>query len=58
MNSEKDATVLLERRIISGSIVESRIHIGKEIINIRSSFEGNKKYSDVLHELACRELSA
>ena len=58
MSSAKDMPVLLERKIISGSIVESKLKIGKEIVNIRSSFDGDKKYSEILYELACRKLSA
>jgi len=58
MNSSIDSSVLLERKTISNNIVESKIQIGKDIINIKSSFTGDKKYSDLLFELACQKLSA
>ena len=58
MSSEKDMPVLLKRKVINGNIVESKIVIGKNIVNIKSSFSGEKKYSDLLFELACQKLSA
>lgn len=58
MISAKDAPVLLERKIISDLIAESKLQIGKDIVNIRSSFHGDKEYSEILYELACRKLSA
>lgn len=58
MISVKDGPVLLERKIVSNRIVESKLQIGKSIVNIKSSFVGCKKYSDILYELACRKLSA
>ena len=58
MNSSIDSSVLLERKTISNNIVESKVQIGKDIVNIRSTFDGDKKYSDILYELAYRELSA
>jgi hypothetical protein len=58
MISEKSMPVLLKRKVISGNIVESKIQIGKDIVNIKSSFIGEKKYSDLLFELACQKLSA
>ena len=58
MNSAQYAPVLLNRKIISNTIVESKVMIGKDIVNIKSSFTGGKKYSDLLFELACQKLSA
>lgn len=58
MISVKDGPALMERKNISDRIVESKIQIGKSVINIKSSFDGCKKYSDILYELACRKLSA
>lgn len=58
MSSEKDMPVLLKRKIINDNTVETKIKIGKTIVNIKSSFSGEKKYSDLLFELACEKLSA
>jgi hypothetical protein len=58
MSSAKDMPVVLERKVVSGRIIESKLKIGKEIVNIRSTFDGNKRYSDILYELAYRKLSA
>jgi hypothetical protein len=53
-----DMPVLLTRKVISHETVETRMMIGKGIVNIRSTFDGKKKYSDILFELACRKPGA
>jgi hypothetical protein len=58
MKLSDNTSIILERRIISSTIVESKVLIGRDIINIRSTFDGDKRYSDILFELACRKLSA
>jgi hypothetical protein len=58
MGSSTSTPVLLKRIVIDSSIVESKVLIGKNIVNIRSTFEGNKGYSDILFDLASRKLSA
>ena len=58
MNSGNDMPILLNRKVIDKNTFQSRIKIGKDIVNIKSTFNGDKKYSDLLFELACRKLSA
>ena len=58
MKSANDMPILLTRKVISPDTVETRLKIGKGIVNIKSTFNGKKEYSDILFELACRKLSA
>jgi hypothetical protein len=44
MSSSDNMPVLFKRRIIDNSVVESKVLISKDIVNIRSAFEGNKGY--------------
>jgi hypothetical protein len=58
LKSANDIPVLLTRKVISPDTVETRLKIGKSIVNIKSTFNGSKKYPDILFELASRKLSA
>jgi hypothetical protein len=58
MKAINDQPILLKQKIVGGTIIESRIRIGKNTVNVKSSFTGSKRYSDLLFSLICQKLSA
>jgi hypothetical protein len=46
----------LERKIIDSKTVKSRYKLGSTVFEVTSVFNGNKRYSDILYEIACEKI--